>query len=722
MSRTKCTAANANVDQSGAIAVPYPRTGDGKDAATAPCNAVGACGAFVRPSSPHFDGKPDKPSAMFAPTPTTPRAAFLPPPSPAAFAADMSRPVTPEACSCCQCCIAARAAAEAAAAAEAGVPRVAPIECSDGESSAAPVASVPAQLTSHCRINVPPHVAVVEDTASAIATPAPPTSEAVAPAKAEAASCLKVAPAAMEPTAAQKAIEAARAPNADWLSLLSAIDIELKAHNFALELSAGDTGGVKSGRKSALGRGGGAEASGSGRVPQRGTRGRHSRYDDEAWVESEPEDSEVDETVALTAARETLVQPHPRKRAKLASGSAVSTGSVAAAGGTSGGRRRRGPRLHNPEDDGDEEFVGGGRSAAGGGAGSGGGGGGARVQATGRRGPRGQSRFKGVCITRAGKWRAVIYIGRKQKYLGVFESELEAASAYDVAAVLHFGAGAKLNFAADAQMQAAIRPAGTGRRGGGAGDRAGANTRGGGGGDGGVRGAGGSVDGRTSDDDAESEDEEMGEARGSRANSGASRGGGRANDDDDCDVFYDGADGRVVFGGGGDRHGGYTKHAKEDQMEDEDSLVFLGHGDGHGFHGDAYDHDGGIPAFRTGGDSRAWPAAQDHRRFIETLRAAAPTAASELKMGAPRRAARAPVPMPAASAAAPAFAAAASHHHHHRHHHDKEREGPPPPRAGAVQPGFFQVPPPPASMSLSPRGCAQQYAAASAGRGWPCLY
>ena len=38
----------------------------------------------------------------------------------------------------------------------------------------------------------------------------------------------------------------------------------------------------------------------------------------------------------------------------------------------------------------------------------------ARSQASGRRGPRGQSRFKGVCITRAGKWRAVIYVGRKQ--------------------------------------------------------------------------------------------------------------------------------------------------------------------------------------------------------------------------------------------------------------------------------------------------------------------
>ena len=69
-----------------------------------------------------------------------------------------------------------------------------------------------------------------------------------------------------------------------------------------------------------------------------------------------------------------------------------------------------------------------------------------RVQASGRRGPRGQSRFKGVCITRAGKWRAVIYIGRKQKYLGVFDSEFDAARAYDASALQHFAQGAKLNF------------------------------------------------------------------------------------------------------------------------------------------------------------------------------------------------------------------------------------------------------------------------------------
>lgn len=69
----------------------------------------------------------------------------------------------------------------------------------------------------------------------------------------------------------------------------------------------------------------------------------------------------------------------------------------------------------------------------------------ARPKGMGRRGPLGQSHFKGVSITRAGTWRAVIYKGRKQQYLGVFDSEFDAARAYDAAALRLFPEGAPLN-------------------------------------------------------------------------------------------------------------------------------------------------------------------------------------------------------------------------------------------------------------------------------------
>lgn len=58
-----------------------------------------------------------------------------------------------------------------------------------------------------------------------------------------------------------------------------------------------------------------------------------------------------------------------------------------------------------------------------------------------------RSRFKGVCWSNAaGKWLAYIGIDRKQRHLGCFVSETEAAVAYDVAAIAAFGEFARLNF------------------------------------------------------------------------------------------------------------------------------------------------------------------------------------------------------------------------------------------------------------------------------------
>jgi hypothetical protein len=69
-----------------------------------------------------------------------------------------------------------------------------------------------------------------------------------------------------------------------------------------------------------------------------------------------------------------------------------------------------------------------------------------------RRGRKGKSIYRGVCVTREGKWRAVIYKERKQLYLGVFESEVQAALAHDRAARHHCGAEATLNFLDEDEM------------------------------------------------------------------------------------------------------------------------------------------------------------------------------------------------------------------------------------------------------------------------------
>jgi hypothetical protein len=61
-------------------------------------------------------------------------------------------------------------------------------------------------------------------------------------------------------------------------------------------------------------------------------------------------------------------------------------------------------------------------------------------------------------VTREGKWRAVIYKERKQLYLGVYESEVDAAKAHDRAARHHFGDQAMVNFPT-ADENAAVDPA-----------------------------------------------------------------------------------------------------------------------------------------------------------------------------------------------------------------------------------------------------------------------
>lgn len=60
---------------------------------------------------------------------------------------------------------------------------------------------------------------------------------------------------------------------------------------------------------------------------------------------------------------------------------------------------------------------------------------------------RGSSQFKGVSWFKiTGKWRAMIVVNKKAMSLGYFHNEVDAAQAYDAAAVEHFGEYAWLNF------------------------------------------------------------------------------------------------------------------------------------------------------------------------------------------------------------------------------------------------------------------------------------
>lgn len=71
----------------------------------------------------------------------------------------------------------------------------------------------------------------------------------------------------------------------------------------------------------------------------------------------------------------------------------------------------------------------------------------------------GTSKFKGVS-RRDGKWRARIMVNRREISLGRFDSEVEAACAYDAAAVRHFGSFAKLNFGPAPEAKPVTRRAG----------------------------------------------------------------------------------------------------------------------------------------------------------------------------------------------------------------------------------------------------------------------